>query len=99
MVELICYYTMALNIKNPEVERLANDVARLTRESKTEAIRRALEERQARLRVRQTVASRRSRVETLLKDRIWPEIPRRVLGHRLSKREEERILGYGPHGV
>jgi len=33
---------MALNIKNPEVERLAADVARLTGESKTEAIRRAL---------------------------------------------------------
>jgi antitoxin VapB len=90
---------MALNIKNPEVERLAQDVARLAKESKTEAIRRALEERRARLRVRQTVASKRSRLETLLKDRIWPEIPRRALGHRLSKREEERILGYGPDGV
>jgi len=36
---------VALNIKNDEVERLAADVARLTGESKTEAIRRALEER------------------------------------------------------
>jgi len=99
MVELIYTSTMALNIKNPEVERLAQDVARLAKESKTEAIRRALEEREARLRVRQTGASRRARLETLLKYRIWPEIPRRVLGHRLSKREEERILGYGPHGV
>ena len=42
---------MALNIKNPEVERLATEVAQLARETKTEAIRRALEERKARLKV------------------------------------------------
>ncbi|MSO83388.1 MAG: PSK operon transcription factor, partial [Acidobacteria bacterium] len=40
---------MALNLKNPEVERLAAEVARLTGESKTEAIRRSLEERRQRL--------------------------------------------------
>ena len=36
---------MALNIKNTEVERLAAEVAELSQETKTEAIRRALEER------------------------------------------------------
>jgi antitoxin VapB len=36
---------MALNLKNDEVERLAADVAAMTSESKTEAIRRALMER------------------------------------------------------
>jgi hypothetical protein len=40
---------MALNLKNAEVERLAAEVARLTGESKTEAIRRALYERKQRL--------------------------------------------------
>ena len=35
---------MALNLKNAAVERLAAEVARLTGESKTEAIRRALAE-------------------------------------------------------
>ena len=40
---------MPLNIKNSEVERLAAEVARLTGESKTEAIRRALDERRRRL--------------------------------------------------
>jgi antitoxin VapB len=40
---------MALNIKNPHVESLAAEVARLTGESKTEAIRRALEIRRAEL--------------------------------------------------
>ena len=40
---------MALNLKNAEVERLAAEVAGLTGESKTEAIRRALLERRRRL--------------------------------------------------
>lgn len=39
---------MALNLKNVEVDRLAAEVARLTGESKTKAIRRALEERRQR---------------------------------------------------
>jgi hypothetical protein len=36
---------MALNIKNVEVERLAEEFARFAGETKTEAVRRALEER------------------------------------------------------
>ena len=40
---------MALNLKNADVERLAAEVSRLTGESKTEAIRKALEERRRRL--------------------------------------------------
>ncbi len=40
---------MALNIKNSAVERLVEEVARLSGESKTEAVRRALEERKAKL--------------------------------------------------
>ena len=41
--------TVALTIKNAEVERLATEVARLTGETKTQAIRVALEERRRRL--------------------------------------------------
>ena len=54
---------MALNIKNDEVERLAAEVARLTGESKTEAIRRALAERRQRLayRISRETGKRRSR--------------------------------------
>jgi hypothetical protein len=48
---------MALNLKNAQVERLAAEVAKLTGESKTEAIRRALEERRRRLK-RQSVDER-----------------------------------------
>ena len=40
---------MALNVKNIAVERLVAEVARLPGELKTEAVRRALEERKARL--------------------------------------------------
>ena len=52
---------MALNLKNADVERLAAEAARLTGESKTEAIRRALEERQARLRGRPALDRRARR--------------------------------------
>lgn len=39
---------MAVNIKNERVERLLDEVAALTGETKTEAIRRSLEERRDR---------------------------------------------------
>jgi hypothetical protein len=30
---------------------------------------------------------------------IWPNVPPEVLGKTLKKREREKILGYGSHGV
>ena len=89
---------MALNLKNAEVERLAADVARLTGESKTEAIRRALEERKRRLTGR-SLAERRVRVLKLLEHDIWPTLERAARGRRPSRAEEDGILGYGPSGV
>ena len=89
---------MALNLKNPEVERLAAEVARLTGESKTEAIRRALDERRRRL-TRPSIAERRKRVLRFLETRVWSSIPKDQLGRRLTREEEEDILGYGPGGV
>lgn len=89
---------MALNIKNADVERLAAEVAGITGESKTEAIRRALEERQRRLKGSAT-AERRDRVLKLLKTRIWPGIPKKQLGKRLTRAQEDDLLGYGPGGV
>ena len=41
---------MALNIRNPETERLAEALVKLTGETKTEAVTRALRDRLARLR-------------------------------------------------
>ena len=90
---------MALNIKDPEAERLATEVAALTGETKTGAIRQALRERRERLAFQ---ADRRRRQDTLmrfLEQEIWPAVPRRVRGRRLSRREEEKILGYGPSGA
>jgi antitoxin VapB len=89
---------VALNIKNPEVERLATDIARLTGESKTEAIRKALQERNRRLRNTVT-ADRKAHVLQFLERKAWPAIPRAERGRRLSRAEEDRILGYGPEGV
>src|ERR1700719_1367957 len=52
MVERRYISTMALNIKNPQVEELAAEVAQMAAETKTEAIRRALIERKQRLQAR-----------------------------------------------
>jgi antitoxin VapB len=55
-----------LNIKNAEVETLVAEVARLAGESKTEAVRRALEERRARLRLAPTAREREARLQRAL---------------------------------
>ena len=89
---------MPLNIKNAAVERLAAELARITGESKTEAIRRALEERRRRLRG-PSIAERRARALRFLEKRVWPILPKRERGRRLTHAEEDEILGYGPGGV
>ena len=90
---------MALNIKNPEVERLAAEVAALTGESKTEAVRQALDERPRRLRVRLPDGARADRVERFLAREIWSKVPPDKLGCPPSREERERILGLGADGV
>ena len=91
--------TMALNIKDPETERLAAEVAALAAETKTRAINVALRERKARLVVRQAIADRGDRLRRFLTEEAWPQVPHEVLGTPLSKDEREHILGYGPEGV
>lgn len=88
---------MGLNIKNTEVEQLATEVARMANETKTEAIRRALLERKIRLRARGRPAGQSSLHEYLERE-IWPLVPKRKLGRTLTRKEEDRILGYGPEG-
>ncbi len=90
---------MALNIKDPETERLAAEVAGMTGESKTKAIRSSLAERKERLSYRIGRRDRKKELYRLLEQEIWPRIPPSILGKRLSRREKERILGYGPKGV
>jgi antitoxin VapB len=89
---------VVLNIKNITVERLADEVARLAGETKTEAIRRALEERRARLALR-SGAGRATRIREFLRGEIWPLVPRDQRGRRLTRKQEDAILGFGPDGV
>ena len=82
---------MALNIRNPETERLAEDLAKLAGETKTEAVTKALRDRLARLRRER---AGRPLAEEL--DRIathCASLP--VLDHRTA----EDILGYDDHGL
>jgi len=90
---------MALNIKNKEVERLAAQIATLTRESKTEAIRKSLELRWAQLRAGRPEISRSDRLQRFLREEVWPLVPADVRGKSLSREEEDRILGYGHDGL
>ena len=90
---------MALNIEDDEVERLAADIAQLTGETKTEAIRRALAERRDRLRYRSRAGSRQQRVLRFMEREVWPHVPADQLHRRLTRDEEEEKLGYGPSGA
>jgi antitoxin VapB len=90
------FYTathMALSIRDPETDRLARELARLTGVTMTEAIRTALRERLARER------SRRQRDA----DRLAAELT--AIGRRCAKlpvqdgRRDEEILGYDESGL
>jgi antitoxin VapB len=93
---------MALNIKNLQVERLAAEVAHITGETKTEAVRRALQDRKNRLvlatRKKVTLKSsktqdRVSSIEEYMEREVWPNIPNHILGKKMTKREREEVLG------
>lgn len=90
---------VALNIKNDEVERLAAEIAHMTGETKTEAIRRALAERRQRLAYRISPGDRPAHALRFLEREVWPRIPEDQLGRHLSRSEEDEILGYGPEGL
>jgi len=90
---------MGLNIKNRHVEALAQEVATLAGENKTQAIRRALEERRARLAIGGVRRDRATDLRRFLEREIWPRVPRAVRGRRLTRTQEARILGYDRRGV
>ena len=90
---------MPLNIKDPETERLATEVAALTGESKTRAIRIALQERKRRLGFRVKGRSRKAEMLRFLERDVWPRVPAEERGRRLSRDEEDAILGYGSEGA
>lgn len=89
---------MALNLKNPEVESLAAEVAALARESKTEAIRQALIERRDRLQSAARPRRRSERAASILRS-FRSTLPAEMLGRPLTRAEEDDILGYGEGGV
>jgi antitoxin VapB len=99
VVEWCTIATVALNIKNAEFERLADEIARLTGESKTEAVRRALSERKQRLAQRVDPGDRQRRVHRFLERDVWPLVPAEEVGRRLTTDEEDAILGFSPDGT
>jgi antitoxin VapB len=86
---------MALNIKDSETIHLADELAALTGETKTRAVKTALEERKQRL----APSARARRLADLFEGEIWPQVPLEVLGKAISREQREAILGYGPEGV
>jgi antitoxin VapB len=89
---------MALTLKNPQVEALVSEVAQMTGESKTEAVRKALLDRRDRLRLIHGVTPKRD-LKRFLETHVWPFIPADDLGRPVTKEEREDYLGFGPDGV
>lgn len=91
---------MALNIKDPETEKLATEVAEMAGESKTGAVRQALRERRDRLRLKAGGPEKPYRdIGHWLETEIWPQIPKELRGRPpMTKAEVEEILGIGPEG-
>lgn len=82
---------MALNIRNSEAEKLAETLAKLTGETKTEAVTQALRDRLARL--------RRERTRRRLADEL-DEIALHCSQLPVQDtRTPEEILGYDEHGL
>ena len=81
---------MALNIRNPEAEKLASDLAALTGESKTEAVRKALQDRLALM--------KRRRSKRRLADRL-DEIAKHCASLPFLDRRTPEDMLYDEHGL
>lgn len=90
---------MALTIKNADVERLAAEVARLTGETKTQAIRVALQERRSRLATGVDQEARAAEILHWLETEVWPQVPEELRGRPHDSRADDEIVGYGPDGL
>lgn len=88
---------MPLNIKDPVTEQLARDVAAMTGESKTGAIRTALRERKARLEVTHPTRDREHAITAWLEDTVWAKLPSGSRGLAPSHAEQDELLGYDDH--
>jgi antitoxin VapB len=90
---------VALTIKNPDVERLASEIARLTGETKTQAIKVALEERRLRLTNGIDPAARKAATLEWLEREIWSHVPPEERGRPHDSARDDAIIGYGPNGL
>ena len=84
---------MALSIRDPDTDRLARELAKITGESMTEAIRVALEQRLAREKRRRgaDLERRRARINAIVER--FAKLP------VLDDRTPEEILGYDENGL
>jgi len=82
---------MALNIRSPEAEQLAGELARVTGESKTQAVTKALQDRLVRV--------RRERAKRCLADELEEIAEHCASLPVLDGRPAEEILGYDASGV
>lgn len=82
---------MAMSIRNPETEKLAREVSRLTGETLTEAIGKSLEERLERLKRRRDEENLRRDLDEILER--FHALP------VLDTRSEDEILGYDENGL
>jgi antitoxin VapB len=86
---------MALNIKNPEAQELANEVARLSGQSITAAVIDALRDRKELLERRSQRARRLQLARGFLKMEVWPL--RDAAG--AAALTEDDLLGFGESGA
>lgn len=82
---------MALNIRNPEAEKLATELARATGESKTEAVTKALRDRLNRVRLERTKRRLADELEEIAEHCARLPV--------LDDRRAEQILGYDDSGL
>jgi antitoxin VapB len=90
---------MPLNIKNPEVEKMIREISDRTGETKTEAVRKAVQERRRQLRYRAQDVDKVQRFRRFLQQEIWPLVPAKERRRKLTRKQEEAILGYGREGI
>lgn len=92
---------MALNIEDRETERLAAEIAEMTGDTETGAVREALREKKERLGAAPSGQSARRQkpgsMQEWLETEIWPHIPEELLDREpMTKAERAEFLGYGP---
>jgi antitoxin VapB len=71
----------------------------LEHDRKTEAVRQAPVEQEARPQAKGGRLNRKESLLEFLEREVWPNVPPGELGRTLTREEEDEILGFGPDGV